>query len=64
MSFFHNFSGTLLGKQIRQLTTTPKKPRASVSLSYSGHRPSLQGVATEFSFSSRKLGGGCGLPGD
>lgn len=37
--FFPNFSGTLLGKQIKKLTTTSKKPRASMSLSYGGHRP-------------------------
>ena len=34
-----NFSATLSGKQIRKLTTTPEKPRASVSLSYGGYRP-------------------------
>lgn len=37
-------------KQIRRLTTTPKKPRASVSLGYRGHRPTAsKGLAIGFS---------------
>lgn len=58
--FFPNFSGSLLGKQIRKLTTTPKKPRASMSLSYVGHRPSLQGVVVGFYFLWRQAGRGIG----
>lgn len=34
-----NFSGTPSGKQIRKLTTTPKKPRSSVSRSYGSYGP-------------------------
>ena len=57
VSFFPNFPGTPLGKQIRKLTMTPKKPCASVSLSYRGFHPTTYwGVAGDISFSWHQPG--------
>lgn len=59
VSFSPNFSATLSGKQIRKLTTTPKKPRASVSLSYGGYRPAAFGELPfgSLPFPGAQLGG-------